>query len=228
MAATAYSIWSERHLRVDLQLPCVPGSCRGPQLLASARLCRGVWPALGPVGLRVFSIPGADLPLLDRCRMMYVRDVFRKRFDCVYKARADLNMEAIQQMAPFVAGGGAGASFSFSSLMVRSKQSASLQSVMDRLKENLREEQRMASELQYIICRKLLQPLQSARLIRTAFPYHCDSMTLLDVAQSLYADKVQVRGESTWLLGALAGTDLQMTPTLWCRGRSRWSHSLVR
>lgn len=56
------------------------------------------------------------------------------------------------------------------SLLMRSKQSQEVTSTLDRIKENIREEQRSMSECEYLVCRKILKPLQAAKIIKEAYP----------------------------------------------------------
>ena len=185
----------QRH--VDL----VGGVCRAFTRAEGLNLTRLVSPeayAAPPGGYSLAQISkfreavlGLDLTEQQVKGMAYVREVFRRRLGGILQARSGLNAEALGLMAAAgtVATDADGQPLGFGSLMVRSRQSCMLQTLMDRLKENLREEQRMASELQYIICRKLLQPLQIARLIQATFPHHCDPMALLDVSHSLFVDR---------------------------------------
>lgn len=56
--------------------------------------------------------------------------------------------------------------------------------VLRRLRANLAEEQKALAELDYLVYVKLLNPVQLARCILTAFPQHCDVVSLLNAVHT--------------------------------------------
>jgi hypothetical protein len=68
---------------------------------------------------------------------------------------------------------------------VRYRHAFDTASVLRRLRSNLAEEQKALAELDYLVYMKLLNPVQLARCILTAFPQHCDVVSLLNAIQSI-------------------------------------------
>ena len=54
---------------------------------------------------------------------------------------------------------------------------------MQRLRANLSAEQRALAEVDFLVYRKLFNALQAARCILTAYPHHCDVLSLLNALQ---------------------------------------------
>jgi hypothetical protein len=59
--------------------------------------------------------------------------------------------------------------------------------VLRGLRDNLIGEQKALAELDYLVYVKLLDPVQLCRCILTAFPQHCDVISLLNAVHSLSA-----------------------------------------
>jgi hypothetical protein len=64
-------------------------------------------------------------------------------------------------------------------------------SVMQRLRENLGEEQKALAELDYLIFMKLFHPMQTARCMLSAYPHHCDVLSLLNALVTGQGDQRQ-------------------------------------
>lgn len=100
----------------------------------------------------------------DQVSMMKVlRAEHLKKLEDIYNRRQKLNLEAISVLLP--GGGGAGGAFGqvgnrFGGFLSRSKENDRTGKVLDSLKENLKEEQRLARELEYIVFNRLLNPIQ--------------------------------------------------------------------
>ena len=54
-------------------------------------------------------------------------------------------------------------------------------SVLERLRVNLQEEQKVLAELDFVVYTKLLDPVQVAKCVLAAYPRHCDVVSLLNV-----------------------------------------------
>lgn len=70
------------------------------------------------------------------------------------------------------------------SFFTRYRHSYDTANVLRRLRTNLAEEQKALAELDYLVYVKLLDPMQLARCILTAFPQHCDVVSLLNAINS--------------------------------------------
>lgn len=60
-------------------------------------------------------------------------------------------------------------------------------------KVNLREEQKLTSEAEYLVCRRVLRPLQAAKVIKNAYPYFCDVFALLEATHLVYGPGAEGR-----------------------------------
>jgi hypothetical protein len=55
--------------------------------------------------------------------------------------------------------------------------------VLRKLRRSLAQEQKEIAEIEHLVYMKLLDPLQLSRCILTAFPQHCDAVSLLNAIQ---------------------------------------------
>ncbi|CAG9463333.1 unnamed protein product [Pedinophyceae sp. YPF-701] len=116
--------------------------------------------------------------------MMSARGKHLTRLAAVYKQRQSLNAAAIVQLAPNSVKGPAEAAQE--GLLDRQKENASVARVLSELKENLKDEQKAASELEFVTFKSLLTPMQGARVIKDAYPFHCDCLALLNTVACVH------------------------------------------
>ena len=76
----------------------------------------------------------------------------------------------------------------FSGFFTRNKSNEKLSKVLDALKDNLKEEQRLAQELEHVVLNRLLHPIQGAWYMLEAYPCYCDSLALLNGAYKVYIE----------------------------------------
>jgi hypothetical protein len=73
----------------------------------------------------------------------------------------------------------------------RNKSNAQLAQVLDALKSNLKEEQRITQELELVVLNRLLHPIQGAWYMLEAYPCYCDSLALLNGAYKVYVEDIE-------------------------------------
>eukprot|EP00887_Chlorella_sp_A99_P007571 scaffold28.g7571.t1 len=78
------------------------------------------------------------------------------------------------------------------------KVSAQLGECLDRIKDNLRREQRAVLELNCCVVSRILKPLQAAHYMLGVFPHHCDALALSNVLarESALAGRAGANGAS--------------------------------
>ncbi|KAL4859779.1 hypothetical protein ACK3TF_000063 [Chlorella vulgaris] len=140
-----------------------------------------------------------------------------QRMRCIYLERQGLNMQAMSLMLPHSSPNpaedntveGRMANMSSAGYLQVAKSSAELGEVLDRIKDNLRREQRAVMELNCLLIAKLLNPLQAAHYMLTAYPQHCDALALSNMlakrlGREEYGDSPPTEGAA-----ALAGGGCQ-------------------
>ncbi|KAL4448105.1 hypothetical protein ABPG75_005324 [Micractinium tetrahymenae] len=117
----------------------------------------------------------------------------------IYQERHNLNMQAMALMLPHSSRNpaedntveGRLANMSQAGYLPVAKSSAELSDVLDKIKDNLRREQRAVMDLNCLLMSKILTPLQGARYMLGAYPQHCDALALSNVlAKSLGREAV--------------------------------------
>lgn len=128
----------------------------------------------------------ASLQLSEEQRRLaeMLRSQHLEKCDKISNERQSLNLQAISLLLPNDQGGQAPAlgksCFSISSFIQKSKHSSRTHMALDKLKTNLREEQKLISELEYMTFNRVMNPIQGAWAILGAKPLHCDCLTLLN------------------------------------------------
>jgi hypothetical protein len=117
-------------------------------------------------------------------KVLGVRREHLRRLHRIYEDRRQVNLEAISVLLPQERGGSAPsmsverAKSWLPSMFHRSKHASRQKDVMKKLKDNLSEEQRLASELDYLVFRRILTPVQGAWFVLLKYPAYCDSLSL--------------------------------------------------
>lgn len=109
-----------------------------------------------------------------------------RKLEAIYNARQKLNLQTISVLLPSSSGGGAPSCMA--GLFSRNRSNERMKRVLNELKENLKEEQRLAGELEFIVLNRLLMPLQAVSFMLEAYPCHCDCLALLNGAFQVYCD----------------------------------------
>jgi len=125
-------------------------------------------------------------------RALILREEQAKKLEATFLARQNLNLEAIALLLPANQGGHAPQTggdklgcFSFPSFLQRSSHRAKTSYVLDKLKANLREEQKVFAEMEYLTFHRVLNPVQSAWFLTMSYPGHCDCLSLLNATYEL-------------------------------------------
>ncbi|KAK9809124.1 hypothetical protein WJX72_009704 [[Myrmecia] bisecta] len=137
---------------------------------------------------------GLQLTPDQRRKMAFVRQDHQAKLQRILRARQLLNLEAVSVMLPQDRGGsapemmaGTTSSFAVLGFFQRARHTSRATKVLETLKDNLRQEQRALSELDYILFRRILLPLQGAWLILEAYPRKCDCPALMQAVAELEA-----------------------------------------
>ncbi|GMH40634.1 hypothetical protein BSKO_08538 [Bryopsis sp. KO-2023] len=114
-----------------------------------------------------------------------LRNQHLQKFEKISIERQALNLQTIALLLPSEQGGhapvfGKISCFSISGFIQRSKHSSKTHQALDKLKHNLREEQKLISELEYMTFNRIMNPIQGAWAILSSYPLHCDCLTLLE------------------------------------------------
>eukprot|EP01025_Chloroclados_australasicus_P063720 TRINITY_DN8441_c1_g2_i1.p1 TRINITY_DN8441_c1_g2~~TRINITY_DN8441_c1_g2_i1.p1 ORF type:complete len:535 (-),score=48.47 TRINITY_DN8441_c1_g2_i1:326-1930(-) len=129
-------------------------------------------------------------------RILALRKEYLRKLDDIFNQRQGLNLKAISVLLPVDQGGQgpnpykAGATSSLTGFFSRAKHNGRLNQVLERLKENLRSEQRAASELDYIVFHRLLTPIQAAWFVLECYPEHCDCLELLNGCERAFNQNI--------------------------------------
>lgn len=121
--------------------------------------------------------------------LLLSRTAHLQRMRVIYQERHNLNMQAMGLMLPHSSRNpsedntveGRLASMSQGGYLPVAKSSAELSDVLDKIKDNLRQEQRCVMDLNCLLMSKILTPLQGARYMLGAYPQHCDALALSNV-----------------------------------------------
>lgn len=115
---------------------------------------------------------------------LQLRERYMGKLEQIFHTRQLLNLEAVKVLLPQEVGGLAEAGNAqwkdAPNFFTRYRHAYNTANVLRRLRGNLVEEQKALAELDYLVYVKLLDPVQLARCILTAFPQHCDVVSLLN------------------------------------------------
>mmetsp|Transcript_9340 Transcript_9340/g.28094 ORF Transcript_9340/g.28094 Transcript_9340/m.28094 type:complete len:400 (-) Transcript_9340:519-1718(-) len=127
---------------------------------------------------------GMNLAPRQQEALLALRKQHLLRLTSIYQDRQHLNMQAMGLMLPGRgAGGGEGLStkmacMSISSYMPSVANTLQLDTVLDQLKDNLREEQKAFMELKLVVLHRVLSPIQTLLFVVDAHPSRPDALAL--------------------------------------------------
>eukprot|EP00890_Picochlorum_soloecismus_P003139 jgi/Picsp_1/3826/NSC_01338-R1_expressed protein [Chlorella variabilis] len=119
-----------------------------------------------------------DLLLLRQSHLDKMRDI--------YEERQRLNLDAMAMMIPHTSKvpeedstlEGRMHTMSSGTYLPLARNNAELGAILDKIKDNLRREQRSVMDLNCCTISRILTPLQAARYMVTVYPLHCDALAL--------------------------------------------------
>jgi len=134
-----------------------------------------------------------DLLLLRQSHLDKMRDI--------YAERQRLNLDAMAMMIPHTSKvpeedstlEGRMHTMSSGTYLPLARNNAELGAILDKIKDNLRREQRSVMDLNCCTISRILTPLQAARYMVTVYPLHCDALALSNAV----AKKSGKSGDST-------------------------------
>eukprot|EP01025_Chloroclados_australasicus_P048372 TRINITY_DN5480_c0_g1_i10.p1 TRINITY_DN5480_c0_g1~~TRINITY_DN5480_c0_g1_i10.p1 ORF type:complete len:567 (-),score=61.17 TRINITY_DN5480_c0_g1_i10:1878-3578(-) len=127
-------------------------------------------------------------------RALELRKEYLRRLQDIFNERQGLNLQAISVLLPSEQGG-QGPNLQKTGLtqvmgfFSRVKHNSRMNQILEQLRENLRAEQRAASELDYIVFQKLFTPIQGAWFVLECYPEHCDCLDLLNGCEQAFGQK---------------------------------------
>ena len=118
--------------------------------------------------------------------MLLLRDSHLVKMREIYSEREQLNLDAIAMMLPHssrepekdMTVKGRLTSMSRGTYLPLARNNAELNEILEKIKQNLRREQRAMMELNCCTISQILTPLQAARYMTTVYPLHCDALAL--------------------------------------------------
>ena len=118
--------------------------------------------------------------------MLLLRQSHLDKMKEIYSERQRLNLDAMAMMIPHTSKipeedstlEGRMSTMSSGAYLPLAKSNAELGSILDRIKDNLRREQRSVMDLNCCTISKILTPLQAAKYMVTVYPQHCDALAL--------------------------------------------------
>lgn len=123
-----------------------------------------------------------------REQLMANRKAQFNKLRTVYQERQELNMQAMRLMLPRCPESQAKSGLegkldcmSLNGYSHTARENVDLNSVLDKIKCNLRKEQRTVMELNFVTMHRILSPLQCALFCVEAFPAHCDCLALVNI-----------------------------------------------
>lgn len=130
-----------------------------------------------------------------------LREQHLAKLEKIFIQRQTLNLEAIQHLLPADQGGRAPVAtplgcLNIATFVQRLRHTAKLNTVLDKLKDNLSKEQKLNSELEYMTFYRVMSPLQGAWFTVSAYPHQCDCLEFLNAVQDLYGSQQEVQDES--------------------------------
>lgn len=116
-------------------------------------------------------------------KILLFRSAHVARLREIYNRRTELNAKVIALLAPHVsAGAGSHAkAFPWYGQPMRDQENGEIDRALTDLKENLVHEQKTASLLEFVMYKKLLTPMQGARVFKEGYPFHNDCLTFCNV-----------------------------------------------
>eukprot|EP01024_Parvocaulis_polyphysoides_P010814 TRINITY_DN1379_c1_g2_i3.p1 TRINITY_DN1379_c1_g2~~TRINITY_DN1379_c1_g2_i3.p1 ORF type:complete len:647 (+),score=75.37 TRINITY_DN1379_c1_g2_i3:256-1941(+) len=131
-------------------------------------------------------------------RALALRKDYLKKLKDIYFERQGLNLQAISVLLPQDQGGQGPnlkqntTSYSITGFFARARHNGRMNSVLEQLRENLRAEQRAASELDYIVFHRLLTPIQASWFVLECYPEHCDCLELLNGCDQAFGQDINM------------------------------------
>lgn len=118
--------------------------------------------------------------------MLLLRSSHLQKMKEIYSERQQLNLDAISKMLPHSSDependmtiDGRMNSMSNGTYLPLARRNAQLTEILDKVKQNLRKEQRAMMDLNCFTISNIMTPLQGARYMVGVYPMHCDALAL--------------------------------------------------
>lgn len=118
--------------------------------------------------------------------MLLLRSSHLEKMKQIYSERQQLNLDAISKMLPHSSDependmtiDGRMNSMSSGAYLPLARRNALLNEILDKVKQNLRKEQRAMMDLNCFTISNIMTPLQGARYMVGVYPMHCDALAL--------------------------------------------------
>jgi len=129
--------------------------------------------------------------------MLLMRSSHLSKMKDIYSERQQLNLDAISKMLPHSSDependmtiDGRMNSMSSGAYLPLARKNAQLNEILDKVKQNLKKEQRAMMDLNCFTISNVMTPLQAARYMVGMYPMHCDALALSNaLARSEAAD----------------------------------------
>lgn len=129
--------------------------------------------------------------------MLLMRSSHLSKMKEIYSERQQLNLDAISKMLPHSSDependmtiDGRMNSMSSGTYLPLARRNAQLNEILDKVKQNLRKEQRAMMDLNCFTISNIMTPVQAARYMVGVYPMHCDALALSNaLARSESAD----------------------------------------
>ncbi|GAB4823937.1 hypothetical protein N2152v2_010983 [Parachlorella kessleri] len=122
-------------------------------------------------------------------QLLMLRQSHLAKMQRIYEERQRLNLEAMALMLPHQSRNpyedntveGRLHNISSCGYLAIARSNAELGAVLDKVKDNLRREQRAVMDINCVTTSKILSPVQSALYILEVYPLHCDALALTNV-----------------------------------------------
>eukprot|EP01023_Acetabularia_acetabulum_P020733 TRINITY_DN20839_c0_g2_i3.p2 TRINITY_DN20839_c0_g2~~TRINITY_DN20839_c0_g2_i3.p2 ORF type:complete len:318 (+),score=52.16 TRINITY_DN20839_c0_g2_i3:128-1081(+) len=131
-------------------------------------------------------------------RALVLRKDYLNKLKEIYNERQGLNLQAISVLLPKDQGGqgpnlqAGGNPYSLTGFFARARHNGKMNSVLEQLRENLRTEQRAASELDYIVFHRLFTPIQASWFVLECYPEHCDCLEFLNGCEQAFGQDINL------------------------------------
>jgi hypothetical protein len=131
-------------------------------------------------------LKGVQLRAEQEQEMLMLRASHLDKMKEIYSERQQLNLDAVSKMIPHSSSepekdmtvNGRMTSMSSGTYLPLARNNAELNEILDKIKHNLRREQRATMDLNCCTISKIMTPLQSARYMVNVYPLHCDALAL--------------------------------------------------
>ena len=136
--------------------------------------------------------------------MLMLRASHLDKMKEIYSERQQLNLDAVSKMIPHSSSepdkdmtvNGRMTSMSSGIYLPLARNNAELNEILDKIKHNLRREQRATMDLNCCTISKIMTPLQSARYMVNVYPLHCDALALSNALARQQKGQMLIKQES--------------------------------